>query len=400
MAIAAGRTVSFAFDELAKADLVVDAVYRGGSTGNAADDPLARLLPVGNQGGFRFYGKRSIPGCRLGVLFSTLAEPDWPDILDVETGRFTYYGDNRRPGHDLHDTPRGGNTVLRLCFDAVHRKPPLRDSVPPFFVFSRIGGSRDVRFRGLAVPGEGTIPGVEDLVAIWKTVIDERFQNYRAMFTILDVAVATRQWIDDVVAGQSLGVNAPSAWKEWIHTGRRRALTAPKVRIYRSRVEQLPVLSEEVEMVRRIHDYFSAVPTDFEACAVEIARMVAPNIVSCDVTRPWVDGGRDAVGEYRLGPLADAVKVEFALEAKCYAFDQSVGVQDTSRLISRLRFRQFGILVTTSWVHAQAYKEVRDDRHPVIILCARDIVDLLRSKGLATPTEVSTWLEKTFPKQS
>src|SRR5687767_1149940 len=95
----------FSFEELANADLLVDAVYRGGVTGSAADDPLARLLPVGNQGGFRFYGKRAMPGCRLIVLFSTFAEPDWPDGLDVETGQFTYYGDNRRPGHELHDTP-------------------------------------------------------------------------------------------------------------------------------------------------------------------------------------------------------------------------------------------------------------------------------------------------------
>jgi hypothetical protein len=41
------------FTQLASADLVVDRIYRGGTAGNAGDDPLARLLPVGNQGGFR-----------------------------------------------------------------------------------------------------------------------------------------------------------------------------------------------------------------------------------------------------------------------------------------------------------------------------------------------------------
>lgn len=44
------------FDELAGADLVVDRIYKGGTAGNAGDDPLARLLPVGNQGGFRTQG--------------------------------------------------------------------------------------------------------------------------------------------------------------------------------------------------------------------------------------------------------------------------------------------------------------------------------------------------------
>ena len=32
-----------------------------------------------------------------------------------------------------------------------------------------------------------------------------------------------------------------------------------------------------------------------------------------------VDGGRDAIGRYRVGPLSDPVEMEFALEAKCYS---------------------------------------------------------------------------------
>jgi hypothetical protein len=42
------------FDRLAGADLVLDRVYRGGGgKGGTRDDPLCKLLPVGNQGGFR-----------------------------------------------------------------------------------------------------------------------------------------------------------------------------------------------------------------------------------------------------------------------------------------------------------------------------------------------------------
>jgi hypothetical protein len=44
------------FNQLAGSDLVVDRVYRGGIAGNAGDDPLSKLLPVGNQGGFRTLG--------------------------------------------------------------------------------------------------------------------------------------------------------------------------------------------------------------------------------------------------------------------------------------------------------------------------------------------------------
>ncbi len=77
------------FNELATADLVVDRVYRGGTAGNASDDPLARLLPgVGNQGGFRAAGSPLKDAVKLVVLYTSGAEPDWPDALGPYTGAF------------------------------------------------------------------------------------------------------------------------------------------------------------------------------------------------------------------------------------------------------------------------------------------------------------------------
>ena len=104
-------------------------------------------------------------------------------------------------------------------------------------------------------------------------------------------------------------------------------------------------------MVAAIHQYFNVeldYPQRFEACAVDIWRRCAPATGAVDLTRPYRDGGRDAVGSYLLGPLHDRLAVQFALEAKCYALGNSVGVREMSRLISRLRFRQFGVFVTTS----------------------------------------------------
>ena len=46
------------FDELAEADLIVDAVYLGGVANNSADDPLNKLTRCGNMGGFRKVGRR------------------------------------------------------------------------------------------------------------------------------------------------------------------------------------------------------------------------------------------------------------------------------------------------------------------------------------------------------
>ena len=44
-----------------------------------------------------------------------------------------------------------------------------------------------------------------------------------------------------------------------------------------------------------------------------------------------------------LGPASDRLAVEFAVEAKCYGSANSVGVKEMSRLISRLRHREFGV---------------------------------------------------------
>ena len=44
--------------DLDGSDLIVDAVYEGGSFGNTGDDPISKLFPgSGNQGGFRASGK-------------------------------------------------------------------------------------------------------------------------------------------------------------------------------------------------------------------------------------------------------------------------------------------------------------------------------------------------------
>jgi hypothetical protein len=52
----------FPFPALATADLVIDAVYEGGTQGNTADDVLGKLIPgAGNQGGFRAVGGWDVP---------------------------------------------------------------------------------------------------------------------------------------------------------------------------------------------------------------------------------------------------------------------------------------------------------------------------------------------------
>lgn len=87
------------------------------------------------------------------------------------------------------------------------------------------------------------------------------------------------------------------------------------------------------------------------------------------------------------------------MEAKCYAPVNSVGIRETSRLISRLRHRQFGVLVTTSYVHAQAYREIREVGHSVVVLGGRDVVDILKVAGLDDQVAVRRPLDKNYPPQ-
>lgn len=386
------------FEDVRHADLFVDATYRGGSAGNVADDPLGALLPVGNQGGFR-YARSPRTGWRLVALYTSGADPDWPDALDSETGRFTYFGDNKTPGKELHATRRGGNVLLRDSFAMLHSAPAEREQIPPFFVFRKGFRGRDIVFLGLAAPGASDVTPRDDLVAVWKSLGRQRFQNYRATFTILDVPVVTRRWIDSLVAGDPLGAGCPAPWRAFVESGAYVALRSERIRRWRTKADQMPSSATGRAVLRTVYEYFRDDPFAFEACAARIWQMQAPRVARYDLTRRTRDGGRDAVGYYALGPLSDQVELDFALEAKCYMADTGVGVEAQSRLISRLRPRQFGVLVTTSFVSEQAYRELRDDNHPVVILCGRDIVEILAEHQISTARAAAAWLAQTFPHQ-
>jgi len=56
------------------------------------------------------------------------------------------------------------------------------------------------------------------------------------------------------------------------------------------------------------------------------------------------------------------------------------------------------IAVTTSFVHHQTYKEIKEDGHPIIIISAIDIVQGLRRSGLGSLSAFQNWLETKYPK--
>lgn len=287
----------FSGSHLGQVDLIVDAVYAGYKTerGGMAD-PLVPLVGVSRQGGFRYRGTKERP--TLLVLTSNLAEPEWPDQLDEATGTFIYYGDNRHPGRLLHDTPRFGNQLLRQIFDWAHLGQ--RHVVPPILVFTSEATGRTFRFRGLAVPGSPALAATEDLVALWKTTEGQRFQNYKAVFTILDEAVIPRAWVHAVGRGETSEL-VPGAWKAWVSEGGIRPLMAPRSLLVRSKAEQLPENPEDQALIDVIRQRYKENPYGFEACAGALTRLLLPDVARLDLTRPWRDGGRDGIGRLRIG---------------------------------------------------------------------------------------------------
>ncbi len=223
------------------------------------------------------------------------------------------------------------------------------------------------------------------------------FQNYEAYFTILDIGLVSRNWITDLNAGIENSKYIPKVYLDWLLKGKYKPLISSKTISIRTAKEQLPRNDSEMKLLQILYNHFKHSPTSFEHLAADIYRMTDPNIIIDQVTKPSRDGGHDALGRLKLGLHNDPIFAEFALEAKCYNPEgNSIGVKETSRLISRIRNRQYGVLVTTSFVSAQAYEEVRADKHPIIFLSGGDIIKILIERGFNTEAAIKNYLIDNF----
>ena len=389
---------SFKFDELTTSPLVVDAVYEGGTIGNLKSEVISKVLSAENDkgdvlkvhttGGFRYRG--SLPKPLVVALTSNSSEPAWPDSVNPYTGQLTYFGDNRSPG-ELHETNLGGNQILADSFARFGDGSNARKSLPVFFYFTKWRGFSQ-QFRGLVVPGGIGVTSDDQLSAIWRTKSGSRFQNYRALFTVLNIPEISRQWISDLMLGKDKMMNAPESYRRWVENGKYEPLVSENVVQVRTKQEQLPQDEAGLKLVAHIHKRFKANPYDFEPVALALWGLLSKLPMDAEVTRKAVDGGRDAFGVVRIGPTSDPLKLDFALEAKCYGINNSVGVKETSRLISRLRRHHFGVLVTTSYIANQAYEEIRKDEHPVVLMTGADIANVLQANGHDTTNKLDAWI--------
>lgn len=370
--------------------LYVDAIYEANPLkNNLSAEVLSKLLGVKNQGGFRYLGPTDSP--KMVVLFTSGEDIYWRDEIDNSLGVFLYYGDNKTPGNDLHKTKLHGNEILRYVFNLASSNDfDIRKKIPPIFVFKKSSG-RNVKFLGLAVPGIKGKPNKEWLTAVWGCNKDgDRFQNYKAFFTILNTDLGNSlepgfginlAWINDIENDCAFESQfAPKQWKKYIKNRTYAPLIARSEKIKRSKEEQLPNSKDKMVLLDTLHDYFikKDYGYSFEKFAAYITECMDESVVDIDVTRPYKDGGFDAEGRYRIFKnVENSVFVDFYLQAKCYSKNTAVATKDTARLISRIKNRQFGILVTTSYIADQAYNEILEDGHPIVIINGRDIIEYM-----------------------
>lgn len=370
--------------------LQIDRIYEADKikAKNLAGEVLSKLFVVGNAGGFRVNGPIESPNYI--VIYTSGDDAYWRDEIDNYLGVLLYYGDNRTPGNDLHNTKKGGNIILKNIFNlAANDNSVNRKNIPPIFVFKKYENSRDMKFIGLAVPGIKGKPKKDWLTAVWGcNRLGERFLNYKAFFTILDTAKGylgdydnniNLAWLTDLESKRGYdSTYAPLEWKRYIDGKSYNPLMCKTERFVRSKDEQLPRISEQINMLKALQEYF--VNKDkgfsFEAFANDMATAIDNNVIDINGTRYYKDGGYDGIGQYQLFKGSqNEVTVEFFVQAKCYHINNPVTIKDTSRLISRIKNRQFEIMLTTSYVATQAYEEILEDGHSIVILSGKNIID-------------------------
>lgn len=384
------------FESLPTADLVLGALYEGGTTGNVGSDPLTRLFQgIGNQGGFRPCGKPAIGECPFVVLFTTGREAEWPDDLDRRTGRFHYYGDNRSPGTLLHETKRGGNRLLAEVFEFLHRFPDKRHRIPPFFVFERTT-KWNIRFKGLAVPGAVGASSLTDLVALWNYEGSEPFQNYRALFTILDCPVISRRWIEDLRAGQPASAAAPAAWAEWAQTGRYLPYREAPPPPYREKAAQMPADEAARASLLATHEFFVRAPGGFGRYAAAIWSMLTPNAIADTISPTSADGASTILGTISVGAATAPVPLRFSLEARCFPESRGATVSDIEALLPHLESSAVGAFMTTSYIEPACYDALTTLERPVAVITGTDLANALLARGVDTPSDVRRYLGSHF----
>lgn len=196
-------------------DLVVGDVYEGGPT--LAEEPLSRLLNVGNMGGIRMKSN-SIGLPAYFALYSTGREPEWPDRIDSSTGCVEYHGDNRTPG--VSPFSSSGNRALSSASEHDLTTAEGRGAVPVMLLFTHADGyaPRSVRFEGLAVPSPPT-DGRSWQNLVSGNALRGSYQNLLLRLILLAVPRIEHRWLLELRRVKGMGTHAPHWYRYWVEAG-------------------------------------------------------------------------------------------------------------------------------------------------------------------------------------
>lgn len=341
---------------------------------------------VNNSSGFKIKKCTNLNKTAFVILSSTMQDIDWPDYLDRKSGVFTYFGDNKKGGRSLHETSIGGNSLLDEMFKKLLYEK--RDEIVPFLCFkkSKSNNQTIMTFLGVAAPGMNGKTPEESLLAIWKDNGKQRYQNYKAYFTILNIPSLNKLWLQDIISGLKPidSTHCPQQWRTWVNKGQYAPLITEELFHPRTKDEQIPTEKTESEVLQQIK---ALKPREFEFFSKKFLEIFDPNFENLQVTKATVDGGRDITGFYKIGQDQYAIRKRVLCECKHHV--SSIGTKKFARLLSRSLKHDILIFITTSYYGKQLQQEVKEDDYHIIMLSGIDLVHVLQKNGIGKNTSCS-----------
>ncbi|MGY3704406.1 hypothetical protein BW731_07060 [Vagococcus martis] len=209
------------FNELSTAALIPGCIYQGGNKGNVGDDPITRLLGVGNSGGMRPKINWDKEIAYIVLLSNPANFHEYPDNLDISNNVLTYYGDQRVANKHYSETKHKGNINVKGLFEQVHSGNLIKTF--PCFYFEKIGGKgRNYRYVGIAYPFVKN----KKLEEVCKNIKIQSgngvIDNYKFLFTIDSTTIVTREWLNSLIIGiENSQKYAPKSWINFLESNGR-----------------------------------------------------------------------------------------------------------------------------------------------------------------------------------
>lgn len=203
----------FEFTELAEAPLVPNAIYKGGQNKTVADDPITKLLGVGNAGGIRTKKSENGDIAYIVIISNSTNKNQYPNDFEEDTNLLTYYGDQFRENLNALDTKPKGNLNLKNLFELVHSSSYSYLQPYPVLYFEKVPNSgRDYVFKGVAYPFVKN----KNLNEVCKLSRQNNIENYIFKFTVDRITNISREWINDLQVDSKKHTHAPEIWKEFL----------------------------------------------------------------------------------------------------------------------------------------------------------------------------------------